>query len=303
MAVEIAPADERIARIAGRAHGVASRRQLMAAGLSRDEIQERLDRGALRRVHRGVYRVGHSAPSTHASYLAAVLACGAYAALGGRAAAFNYGLVKGTAPPPEVVSPRRREVPGVLTRRRRPDVLATWHHIPTLTVPATLVDLAGSLTEAELARACHEAGVRYRTTPRQVASVLRRRPNARGAATLRRVLGGDAQVSLSRLESRFVELLRENRLPLPVTNRPAGSYRVDCRWPEHHLTVELDGFRFHNSRYSWEQDHRREREAYARGDDFRRYTWGDVVEAPAAMLNELSCLLPLLAGKDRTAAR
>ncbi len=39
------------------------------------------------------------------------------------------------------------------------------------------------------------------------------------------------------------------------------------------------------------------------GDQFRRYTYGDVFEHPAAMVNELSCLLPLLAGKGRTASR
>jgi hypothetical protein len=36
-----------------------------------------------------------------------------------------------------------------------------------------------------------------------------------------------------------------------VTNRPAGAHYVDCRWPEHHLTVELDSYRYHRSRYSW----------------------------------------------------
>lgn len=35
----------------------------------------------------------------------------------------------------------------------------------------------------------------------------------------------------------------------------------------------------------------RERQAYARGDDFRRYTYRDVLEQPAAMLRELSRLL------------
>ena len=71
----------------------------------------------------------------------------------------------------------------------------------------------------------------------------------------------------------------------------AGGRRVDCRWPRHRLTVELDGYRFHNSRYSWEQDRRREREARARGDDFRRYTYGDVLENQAPMLAELRSAL------------
>ncbi|MBD0282810.1 MAG: hypothetical protein ICV69_11560 [Thermoleophilaceae bacterium] len=56
------------------------------------------------------------------------------------------------------------------------------------------------------------------------------------------------------------------------------------------LTVELDSYTYHHSRHSWEQDRRREREAYARGDDFRRYTWGDVFERPDMMLTELRAL-------------
>jgi hypothetical protein len=106
-----------------------------------------------------------------------------------------------------------------------------------------------------------------------------------------RVLHGDVPVTLSRLEARFLELLGEAGLPLPVTNRVAGGHRVDCRWPQHRLTVELDSYRYHQSRHAWEQDRRREREARARADEFRRYTWGDVFEHPALMLAELTALL------------
>jgi very-short-patch-repair endonuclease len=66
---------------------------------------------------------------------------------------------------------------------------------------------------------------------------------------------------------------------------------VDYRWPEHRLTVELDSYRFHNSRHAWEQDRRREREARARGDVFRRYTYADVFEDPRLMLADLRSLL------------
>jgi very-short-patch-repair endonuclease len=66
---------------------------------------------------------------------------------------------------------------------------------------------------------------------------------------------------------------------------------VDCRWPEVRLTVELDGYRYHNSRHAWERDRQREREARARGDEFRRYTWADVYEEPAATVAELRRLL------------
>ncbi len=140
--------------------------------------------------------------------------------------------------------------------------------------------MAADLGADSLARACHEAGVRYRTTPAQVERILGRRPNTPGASKLRAIARGDVKIVLSKLEKGFLALLRGDRLDLPKTNRPAGAHRVDCRWPRHRLTVELDSYRFHNSRYAWEQDRKREREARARGDEFRRYTWGDVFETP-----------------------
>jgi hypothetical protein len=158
-------------------------------------------------------------------------------------------------------------------------------------VPRTLVDLASSLPDPALARACHEAGVLYRTTPKEVGAVLRRLPNAPGRAKLERVLHGDVPVALSRLESRFLKLLREARLPLPDTNQIAGKHRVDCRWPQYRLTVELDSYRFHNSHYSWGKDRLREREARTRGDEFRRYTPTDVFDDTGFMLTELRELL------------
>ena len=118
--------------------------------------------------------------------------------------------------------------------------------------------------------------MRYGTTPREVEAILARRPPVPGAGRLRAVLNGDVRVTLSTLERRFLERLTEAGLPLPQTNRPAGGRGVDCRWPEHHLTEELDSYRYHGSRHAWEQDRRREREAHARGDAFRRYTFGDV---------------------------
>jgi Transcriptional regulator, AbiEi antitoxin len=282
-----------VARLASRSHGVVTREQLLAAGLSRHEIAERLAIGALLPEYRGVYRVGHRAASIEARYLAAVLACGDGTLLGGPAAAHLWGIVKGAAPPPEVIARTERRLRGVTTHRlRSKDVAGTTHRgIPITTVPFTLIALAAKLPSDELARACHEAGVRYGTTPRQVEDTLLRRPNAPGTRQLRAVLHGDVPVTLSKLEERFLELLEEHDLPLPEANRPAGSHRVDCRWPTHRLTVELDSYRYHRSRHAWEQDRLREREARARGDEHRRYTYADVFEDPRPMLTELEARL------------
>jgi hypothetical protein len=241
-----------------------------------------------------VYRVGHAAPSTEATYLAAVLAAGEGAVSSGLAAAYVHGLVKGSPPPPEITARNERRIEGVRVHRCR--VLdarscTTVRGIPVTTVPRTLVDIAAELPVEALARACHEAGVRYGTTPAAVAAELELRPNIAGARRLRRVIEGDVHVTLSALERRFLQLLDAEGLPLPYTNRPAGGRRVDCRWPEHGLTVELDSYRFHNSRHSWELDRRREREARARRDEFRRYTYADVFEDSRLMLADLRSLL------------
>jgi predicted transcriptional regulator of viral defense system len=287
-------ADAEIARLAGAAHGVVTRGQLLAAGVSAEAIRTRMRRGTLIRVHPGVYRVGHEAPSVEARYLAAVWAGGEGALLYGRAAAWLLGLVAGrVVPPAEVLAPGERRIEGVrVVRCRALDVrdAFAWRGVPVTSVARTMVDLASMLSLDALARAFHEAGIRFGTTPDEVDAVLARRPNARGAAKLRAVVHGDAPVTLSTLERRFLRLLRDHGLPLPETNQVTDGRRIDCRWPQHRLTVELDGYRYHRSRHAWELDRRREREARARGDDFRRYTWGDITH-PRALLAELTPVL------------
>jgi len=226
--------------------------------------------------------------------MAATKAGGSQALLRGPAAAHSLGLIKAKAPPPEIVTPTNRRVKGLKVHRCRSLSKADatiWRGIPITSPARTLVDLANHMSAEALARACHEAGVLHGTTPRQVDEVLRRKPNAPGAARLRKILRGDERATLSKLESAFVARLQAAALPLPLTNKPAGTKRVDCRWPEQRLTVELNSYRFHNSRHSWEGDYRREREARARGDEFRRFTWTDVHEDARYMLRELRKLL------------
>lgn len=284
-----------IGQLAFSAHGLVKRHRLLTAGVTPAEIRSRLASGALLPEYRGVYRVGHRAPTIEARYLAAVWACGDKARLCGRAAGYLIGMLKGQPPSPEVAAPTVHRIPGVITHRSRylsPADTMTHRSIPMTSVPRTLVDLAAVLIEEDLARAYHEAHVRYRIRPSAVESALARQPNAPGAARMRAVMYGRVQVTLSRLERRFVEILKEEDFAIPVMNRSLGGRWLDCRWPNHRVTVELDSYRYHGSRHAWENDRRREREAYARGDQFRRYTWGDVFENSTSMRLELRELLP-----------
>src|SRR3954447_11069978 len=242
---EVRTASEVIRDLASKSHGVVTRSELLELGLTPGEIRQRRVSGLLTPVHRGVYRVGHLAPSVEAGYMAAVKACGNASILSGRAAAHLWRLIKGSPPQPEVLTLNDRRVPSVRVYRARRTALADvgkYRGIPVTTVPRTLVDLASSLAEPALARACHEAGVLYRTTPAQVDEVLLRLPNAPGRAKLERVLHGEVPVTLSRLGEPFLDRIEAAALPLPITNRVAGGHRVDCQWPERRITVELDSY-------------------------------------------------------------
>jgi hypothetical protein len=294
MAAKDRTVEEILRAVASRSHGVVTRQELVRAGVTRNEIEQRVASGALIRVHRGVFRVGHTAPSIEARYTAAVKACGNGALLAGCAAAHLFGLLKRPPSLPEVLAPTQRRVKGVVTHRtRRSDLTdaTTWRGIPVTTVQRTLVDLAAVLEQDELARAVHEADIRHHITPGQIEAVLSRRHNWSGARKLRRVIWGETPIILSRLEKRFLERLRVAGLPQPEVNRRVDGRYVDCRWPEHHLAVELDSYRYHRTRHVWEQDREREREARARGDEFRRYTWRDVEEEPEPMLADFRSLL------------
>ena len=208
--------------------------------------------------------------------------------LGGPAAAFNFGLVEGDAPAARGHRTRpngaSRAWSATGARRSTGRTRRVWRGIPTLTVPAH----AGRPGRRrcpidDLARACHEAGVRYRTTPRQVDRGARRgRPNATGRGQAReRIMSGEAQGqpqpagvalpasccarSACRCPTRTGQRWAAGGLPLAGAPPDRGAGRLSAST---------------TPGYSWEQDHRREREAYARGDQFRRYTWGDVFEAP-----------------------
>jgi hypothetical protein len=286
-------AGTKVARIASGAHGIVTRPELLNAGLSSSGIQRRVDNGALFVEYRGVYRVGHTAPSTEASYMAAVKACGDGAVLGDRAAGYLVGIVKGAPPPPLVLTRTERRIPGLRTRQTRLHPLDAAEHngIPVTPVPRTIVDLAAELDADDLGRVFHEAAVRYGTTPRQIYGALKRKPNAPGAAKLHAILGGTIPITLSMVEKRLFDGLKAARLPLPEVNRSTDGRYLDLRWPDQHLTVEVLSYRYHHSSHAWENDHRGQRLAFKRRDSWRSFTYRDVMERLEETIAELRVAL------------
>src|SRR5256714_13360403 len=107
VAAKVRTVEEKIRWIGDRAHGIVTREDLLAAGVTRHEIQHRIAIGALRRVFPGVYRTGPL--TTEALYVAAVGARGGGARPRRSAAAPPFGPVKRPPPPPQVPAPPRTQ--------------------------------------------------------------------------------------------------------------------------------------------------------------------------------------------------
>jgi len=275
-----------IAELGGRQHGRVSRKQLLAAGVDRKRIERWVADGRLRAVHRGVYAVGHAAPSLHGDLMAAVLACGEGAVLSHQSAGHLLEVLPRRPAKPEVTVPTgaHRKRPGIVIHRvTYLDLLdaSSLRGIPVTIVPRVLLDLAPRLAAQELTRACHEAWIRHRTTPAHVERCIARNPTKNGATRLRRALGAD--VTLSVLEDAFLELLERHGLPAPRTNIDHKGDKVDCHWPEHDLTVELLSYHFHASRRAFEADVARRRRS-----NHVAFTYGDVFERGAQTATELA---------------
>ena len=79
--------DERIAAIANRQRGRISRDQMLGVGIKQSAIDRRARNGHLIRKQKGVYAVGHAAPTALAAETEALLACGPHAVLSHNTAA------------------------------------------------------------------------------------------------------------------------------------------------------------------------------------------------------------------------
>ena len=136
-------------------------------------------------MYRGVYRVGHGGAEfrgqIHGCCLGWWEGC-ASRGLRGRVPA-RAGQEAGL-PSPPWSRRAKTEIKGLKTRRSSHKDKTVWRGIPVTSVARTLVDIAADLSEEDLARACHEAGVRHHTTPGQVKAILARRPNTPGARKL-----------------------------------------------------------------------------------------------------------------------
>jgi hypothetical protein len=273
---------DELVSLAGRQHGVVSKRQLLELGFTRDAVRRRVERKQLLRLHDGVFAVGHAALTADSRRLAAVMACGPKALLSHRAAASAQGLLS-SSPQFEVTVPRgTRPKPGIVVHRSRlihPEDRAVLRGIPVTSVARTLVDLADVLSEERLARAVHEAEVGRQFDLSAIERVVGRLPGRTGRHRLLRVLVAyrpDPHFTRSRAERRFLALCECHGLPPPQTNLSIAGHEVDAYWPDVRIAVEIDGAEAHHTRRAFHEDRARDRALAAESIHVVRVTWPDL---------------------------
>lgn len=222
--------------------------------------------------------------------MAAVLACGDDAVISRRSSALLWLLstAPGNGDPVEVTVPhgRCRSRPGILVRMLSGDV-AEVDGIPVTSVERTIVDLATTMSSIGLRRVLALAVRDHGIDP---AVVLRRCAGRRGAAMLRKLMDGDTAPAVTRsvAEERFLGIVTRARLPRPMVNAWIEGYEVDFLWPAQRIIVEVDGFAFHSTRASFENDRRRDAELSAQGYRIMRVTWHQLETEHEAVLVRLT---------------
>jgi very-short-patch-repair endonuclease len=285
-------------RLAARQHGVVTRRQLVALGVSETMVRDRSATERLLRLHRGVYAVGHAQLRPEGRWLAAVLAAGPDAALSHRSAAALHGIRESDAI--DVTTTRRVKVRGVLIHRTTVlgvhDV-TTRRGVQVTTLERTLVDLAAILPAAKVGKLLREIDRLGRLNAAALRDALGRTSGRGGPGrrALRAALDEHTRLATSltrsELEDTFIALLDAHDLPRPLTNHKIAGMEVDAAWLDQRLAVELDGWAYHYDRASFEEDRARSARLAVAGWTLLRFTHAQVVDGPRQVAETLRELL------------
>jgi very-short-patch-repair endonuclease len=290
--------EDRIAAVAQLQRGRISREQLLALGIADRTIYHLAANGYLRRVHRGVYAIGHTAPAPLADETAALLACGPHAVLSHQTAARLWKLIPDGDNSIHVTirgcyGPRPAGVSVHRTRRLNRAEVRTVDRLPTTSVLRALLDLAATVDLRTLERAVEQGLHERLVSERQLRLAAAAANGSRGAPKLRAVLDRQREPGLlrSKAERRMRELIRLAQLPDPRSNVPMHGVEADFYWPELGVVIEVQSQKFHLTRAALERDTRKAAKLTAAGLTVSYVTWTQMRDEPFAVVARTAQLL------------
>jgi hypothetical protein len=166
--------------------------------------------------------------------------------------------------------------------------------IPVTSVARTLLDLSSCLSPVEFKRAFVAADRLELLDESAIAECARRDVRRQGVGEFRRhanrrLAGVDR--TRSDLEALFLDLCASSGIEAPEVNATVCGFEVDCVWRGPRLIVELDGYRFHRGRESFENDADRANRLKAEGWDMLRFTWRTVTGEPGQVAGQVRSML------------
>jgi very-short-patch-repair endonuclease len=276
-------------------HGLVSRRQLLALGLTPKAIERAVAAGRLHRTEwRGVYVVGRPELTKYGRLMGAVL-CFEPAVLSHATAGELWRIWKPRAREIHLSVPaegRRRNRKGVVVHRRvvlESHDLTRERGIPVTTPLRTVIDLATGCDRAEGERLINEADARNLLRFDTLRDRLEGYRGQAGVPLLLRILDRDTFVlSESELERLFVPLARRAGLPKPESQRHFPPHRIDFYWPELNLVVECDSLRYHRTPIEQRRDRERDHAHLLAGRTSVRFTHDHVAYDAGYVVGTLS---------------
>lgn len=282
--------------LATRQHGVVSTRQLGGMGYGRNSASKANRVGRLRRIHRGVYAVGRERLDWHGHCMAAVLASQPSVA-SHTSAGWLHGLLR--------YRPDAIHVTAPTVRRIKRDFVVHFADlpagdrtvvdgIPVTDLARTQLDLASILSRHQLERMLERSEERGLFDLRAIEDVLDRNSGHPGAGRLRRALAiyrPEGAFTRSGLEERFLELVREARLPSPAMNYNVAGYELDAFWESERFAVELDVYETHGTRAAFERDRIRQEDLKLAGIEMTRVTGPRLEREPDQVVERIAALL------------
>ena len=304
------PASE---HLAARQHGLISRTQALALGLTRRAIDTRVASDRWRPIHRGVYLAIPLEPSWHQRLMAAVLVGGPSAVASHRSAAALWKLDGIRSAPIEISVKTGLRIPGAIVHRRRadddPDIVSI-DRVPATTIERTLLDLAAVVRPRVAGLAMDDSLRRGDTDLRRLGAVVPPLGRA-GRAAFRLLLEERDErdaVAESPLETMMLRILRRAGLPPPVPQYEVHDAhgvvaRIDFAYPEHRLGLETDGYRWHSGVERWRQDLRRENRLKLLGWTLLRFSWADLSDRPDQVIGQVRAALSATGSPHRLPSR
>lgn len=290
-----------IAWFTGRQHGVVARWQLIHTGARRHAIDDRVRRGELIPLHRGVFRLRGAPVTREMHWHAATLAVGAEGLLSRRAAAALHRLDGIRRIRPEVTGPYSRlpildRVDVHRSRNLTPRDVTAVDGIRVTSVARTLLDCCAVLPFDTVEQATHDAVIRKKVKRTDLWVVLDRvgGRGVEGTVMFREIAAGDATDATiqSRLELVLKRIIDRAQVPTPVRQHPltcadGRNVVLDNAWPDLLVAVEANGLRWHGTAKQLRETQARSRSIQNSGYLHIPYGWADCHETVPAVITEI----------------